>query len=452
MEKINVAELLKDCPKGMEFNCTNYNGVVQLNRVMDDNSPYPIEINVIYDNECNVHTLTKYGQTVKTPYNKCIIFPKGKTTWEGFHRPFNPGDIVITDHNEHAFIYSGENDNYWECYCGVYCGTRDLCVNSKQWSDKKHKLHLATEEEKEKLIQVIKDNGYEWNEETKTLEKLVEPRFHVGAWVVFNNQPEKGSVYQIKNTHNYEYTLQHILGGSMSISFSKVDMLRLWTIDDAKEGDVVCYKDEISLYKRDIKNCTKPEITFGGFVYYCCYDGKRFIMDSFYYLTEQDKKNIHPATKEQRDFLFQKIKEAGYYWNDETKTLEKLIQPIFKAGNKVRNKNNHNIVFTITSIEEDYYGCGASKALWFDDQDKYELVPDKFDITTLKPFDKVLVRDNDQGRWDITFYELYDNINISYPYRTLGGMIYKRCIPYKGNEHLMGLVKDCDAYYNTWNN
>ncbi len=89
----------------------------------------------------------------------------------------------------------------------------------------------------------------------------------------------------------------------------------MWSIKDAKNGDVICYKDEISLYKHDIKNCIKEKTTFGGFVYHCCYDSKRFIMDSLYSLTEQDKTDIHPATKEQRNLLFQKMKEAGYKWN-----------------------------------------------------------------------------------------------------------------------------------------
>lgn len=81
----------------------------------------------------------------------------------------------------------------------------------------------------------------------------------------------------------------------------------------------------------------------------------------------------------------------------------------------------------------------------------YELVPNKFDITTLKPFDKVLVRDHDRARWNIQFYQLYDSTNKSYPYCTLGA-VYKQCIPYKGNEDLIGLVKDCDDYYKTWIN
>jgi hypothetical protein len=36
--------------------------------------------------------------------------------------------------------------------------------------------------------------------------------------------------------------------------------------------------------------------------------------------------NAHLATKEQCSFLFQKIKEAGYKWNPETKTLERYEQ------------------------------------------------------------------------------------------------------------------------------
>ena len=116
---------------------------------------------------------------------------------------------------------------------------------------------------------------------------------------------------------------------------------RLWTIADAKDGDVVCYKDEISLYKHDIKNATKEEITFGGFVYHCCYDGKRFITDSFYSLTEKDKTNIHPSTKEQRNILFTKMKEACYEWDSEHKQLitlghfedkNDMVEPKFKVG------------------------------------------------------------------------------------------------------------------------
>lgn len=150
----------------------------------------------------------------------------------------------------------------------------------------------------------------------------VEPKFKVGDWII----DKQGLVHQIENVvenvtnHTFGYD---IVGGGY---FNDNSDVRLWTINDAKEGDVLCYKDEISLYKHDIKNCTKQETTFGGFVYHCCYDGKRFIMDSLYSLTEQDKIDIHPATKEQCDQLEKAMADAGYKWNASEKKLEKIEQ------------------------------------------------------------------------------------------------------------------------------
>ena len=145
----------------------------------------------------------------------------------------------------------------------------------------------------------------------------VEPKFNLYDWVV----TDKGDTVQIGAFNNGYYTMYN----GMDFNMSYVDKCwHRWTIEDAKDGDVLCYKDEISLYKHDIKNCTKQEPNFGGFVYYCCYDGKRFIVDSLYSLIEQDKMDIHPATKEQHDNLFQKMKEAGYKWDKDKKELIKL--------------------------------------------------------------------------------------------------------------------------------
>jgi hypothetical protein len=39
---INVAEILKDCPKGMELDCALFNNPVTLDEVVDiDKLPYP---------------------------------------------------------------------------------------------------------------------------------------------------------------------------------------------------------------------------------------------------------------------------------------------------------------------------------------------------------------------------------------------------------------------------
>lgn len=148
----------------------------------------------------------------------------------------------------------------------------------------------------------------------------VESKFHEGDYIVDINC---GKVLRISEILTEGYVFEN---GDYSTFNNTNKRYRLWNIKDAKDGDVLCYKDEISLYKHDIKNRTKEETTFGGFVYHCCYDGKRFITDSFYSIVEQDKMDIHPATTEQRDLLFKKIEEAGYMWDSKNKELQEIEQ------------------------------------------------------------------------------------------------------------------------------
>lgn len=80
MEKINIAEILKSCPKGMELDCTMWDGVT-FEEIQPGN--YPIRIRI----KDTVAELTEFGEWNYTKNSKCVIFPKGKTTWEGFVPP-----------------------------------------------------------------------------------------------------------------------------------------------------------------------------------------------------------------------------------------------------------------------------------------------------------------------------------------------------------------------------
>lgn len=59
-------------------------------------------------------------------------------------------------------------------------------------------------------------------------------------------------------------------------------------------------------------------------------------------------------------------------------------------------------------------------------------------VRQFKPFDKVLVRDTDDDKWVPAFFGYQDKSSENYQYKTAGGMGYKNCIPYEGNEHLCG--------------
>ena len=55
--------------------------------------------------------------------------------------------------------------------------------------------------------------------------------------------------------------------------------------------------------------------------------------------------------------------------------------------------------------------------------------------TELKPFDKVLVRDSNYGKWECDIFNHIDN-GIYNCFRSY----WYQCIPYEGNEHLLGTI------------
>lgn len=58
----------------------------------------------------------------------------------------------------------------------------------------------------------------------------------------------------------------------------------------------------------------------------------------------------------------------------------------------------------------------------------------------LKPFDKVLVRDSDQGNWKAGIFSHYEK-ECDMPYTCIGSF-YAQCIPYNENTaHLLGTNK-----------
>lgn len=184
--KINIAELLKDCPKGMELNCLTFNNVFF--QELDWSTLFPIICYRINNGIKEYMYLTEFGSHFTDDDAKCIIFPKGKTTWEGFVPPckFKAGDVLYVDCADeesdgdlykYIFILK-EIDNLGNhfSYCHLYIDKLSPC--SHYLFGNRYTPRLATEEEKEKLFKAIKDNGYKWNPETKILEKL--PKFKVG--------------------------------------------------------------------------------------------------------------------------------------------------------------------------------------------------------------------------------------------------------------------------------
>lgn len=299
MEKINIAKLLKNCPIGMELDCTMFDNVTLLCVDNSEGIIYPI---IVLREDGNSITLTKYGQCSDANSAKCVIFPKGKTTWEGFQNPFKDGDVVVAEDDKLFQLFllkhltHSEDDNSYDGYC--YFGwdfQRNELFEKGKWGFNR----LATEEEKSKLFQAIKDNGYKWNEETKTLEKL--PKFKVGDRLILKDNQFNIPSIKIKAVTKSQYILEN---------------------------------------------------------------------EGFFYISSADEKYV---------------------------------------------------------------------------------LEDKFDITNLKPFDKVLVRDTNGQVWtaDLFSHIIDTNPNLRTTF-VCAGHYSNQCIPYEGNEHLLGKSDDCNEYFKTW--
>ena len=120
MEKrINIAELLKTCPSGMELNCTMYEDVyfdyVSVNDV--------IYCYIQHETHKTSITFNQFGAPNSDSKSKGVIFPKGKTNWEGFVPPpckFKDGDIVsVTTFPEGTLIgiFKRYREASFESYC-----------------------------------------------------------------------------------------------------------------------------------------------------------------------------------------------------------------------------------------------------------------------------------------------------------------------------------------------
>lgn len=253
--------------------------------------------------------------------------------------------------------------------------------------------------------------------------------------------------------------------------------MRDWSKFAWKKGDVLVHKDG------DV------HIIFEGFVddTYCVFAGKYYLWkennntEQFYEEERLLTSDFQKAGKDAAQAYINTIeKKLGGKLNRETLEIEKT-QPEFKDGDIVYADYGHKqavfIVSGKTDLSEGYnsfialdlrgltldMGCMSffkedlcklrlateeEKKQLFDalakegkawDREKKDIVDLKPKVE-LKPFDKVLVRDGNTRKWEADLFGFKSDTGL---YHCVGGS-WSRCIPYEGNEHLLGTTKDVE--------
>ena len=140
----------------------------------------------------------------------------------------------------------------------------------------------------------------------------VEPKFHEGDWVV----DSQGLIHQIERvvkivtTHTFGYD---IVGGGYFNDDN--EGVHLWTIEDAKAGDVLVDEDNnIGIYK-EIK-----DKWWHSYIYLGC-DNRLYGFSGGLHI----QSNTKPATKEQRDILEKAMVDAGYTFDFENEVIRYIF-------------------------------------------------------------------------------------------------------------------------------
>lgn len=230
------------------------------------------------------------------------------------------------------------------------------------------------------------------------LELPVQPKFKVGDWVV-----KKDGTTIYGGNYAEQITIIESEEWDKRIWFSSTTWLwendiRLWTIADAKDGDV--------LVTTKIRSCPfiyrKTNYNNNLAYYYAGIDGNGDFCEGCLKRTLchfGSVSDVIPATKEQRDLLFAKMKEAGYEWDAEKKELKKILK--------------------------------------------------HYDIKNFHAGMPVLVRDDDDEEWNYLFFSHYRKKLSDHFFA--GGNPWFQCIPFvEDTKHLLGTTDMPSEEYINW--
>lgn len=241
--------------------------------------------------------------------------------------------------------------------------------------------------------------------------------------------------------------------------------MRNWYKFDWKKGDVLVGVGQRVIFEKFIdENYTK----FQGKYSLSTYEDRTLVIDRSYYTSNFSKINDSGNVENYFEDLEEKLDGK---LNRETLEVEKP-QPEFKDGDIVvygesvaicRRFYKHTLSFYISlnemfgllfadevELSEEYrFATEEEKQQLFDalekkgktwDAEKKQIVDLKPKVE-LKPFDKVLVRDDEDHAWLVSLFG-YKDATI---YRCNNGCSWNQCIPYFGNENLLGTTKNVEG-------
>ena len=149
-------------------------------------------------------------------------------------------------------------------------------------------------------------------------------KFKVGDFVISDNSHRILMVLAVN--HDSYYCEYIITGGHVDLFFDLEEQYHLWSIRDARDGDVlVAYHPKGSEVEYSIflfKEIRDRDYVKDAVEFHCRVCDGSFYLQKNGYMGKADD-NFAPANVKQSQLLFDKMKEAGYEWDDRKNELRK---------------------------------------------------------------------------------------------------------------------------------
>lgn len=325
---INIAEILKDMPKGTKLYSTAFGEVTY------DALAYGGQKIWVLTKDKNYKIYLSDGRYRSG--GEITLYPsKEMRDWSKFS--WKKGDILVSNSGKVEVIFEKFISNTYQAFIG--------------------KHHLDSLDEN--------------------------PHYQCGgvyATAIFNTESKDA-------TQTYINNIEKCLDGKLNLQTLKIEKLK----PEFKDGDIVVTDAVPSMYYSKCIFILKGDLyahesRANSYVYYNI-NSNSIILD----VTDKTirNRNIHLATELEKQQLFNAIAKKGNRW----------------------------------------------------DSKKKELVDFKPKVK-LKPFDKVLVRDSESDKWRANLFSYVDKDKCYH-------CVYANwlhCIPYDGNEHLLGTTNNSDKY------
>ena len=382
----NLADILRNAPEDLKL-YSPVTGTVQFKEVRRDNT-----IKVCAEPENSVYIFQEDGRWL-SERGECILWPSQfERTWDDWQSELLvDGDYVYDTESEETFILIYDDDEFALIDCFGARHSIDVDYFSC--------LRFASPEE----IEVFKTKRDESEVAFKKDDYIIETRI----WI-------EERIYKILGVIGSTYTALDITDhdNQVNLDAKEIDKhFRLWdTRVDAEPGQILREYGEPSALMAFRSLESDPE-------YFSSYGD---VWPDAFNLggpTSWASDYTVPATCEEQEYFYKKMREAGYDW-DETKS------GFVKQSSKYDNclgKNNAAICADLNCQD-------------------YELTEDAFKDYHFTPFEKVLVRDEYNGAWQIEFFSHYDEKEKEF-HCLCANWFY--CIPYNNRtEHLVGTIKN----------